>query len=254
MTEILMYVFISGKLLSRSHKVAYTLLNRPLVKGNGGGECLKHGDRVALVYPNSDPLNFLCSFYGCIYAGIVPVPIEVPLTRRDAGSQQIGFLLGSCGVQVALTSDVCLKGLPKTATGDVVAFKGWPKLHWFVTEHLPKTPKDWCPPPHIGEDTPSYIEYTTDKDGSVMGVSVSRIAMLNQCRALTQACNYTEGDTMVCVLDFKRETGLWHSVLTSILNGMHVIYIPYALMKVNPASWMQMITKYRGDILLSFRF
>lgn len=239
-------VFFSGKLLSRSHKVAYTLLNRPLVKGNGGGECLKHGDRVALVYPNSDPLNFLCSFYGCIFAGIVPVPIEVPLTRRDAGSQQIGFLLGSCGVQVALTSDVCLKGLPKTATGDVVAFKGWPKLHWFVTEHLPKTPKDWCPPPHIGEDTPSYIEYTTDKEGSVMGVSVSRTAMLNQCRALSQSCNYTEGDTMVCVLDFKRETGLWHSVLTSILNGMHVIYIPYALMKVNPASWMQMITKYRG--------
>ncbi|XP_060875972.1 disco-interacting protein 2 isoform X1 [Metopolophium dirhodum] len=237
-----------GKLLSRSHKVAYTLLNRPLVKGNGGGECLKHGDRVALVYPNSDPLNFLCSFYGCIFAGIVPVPIEVPLTRRDAGSQQIGFLLGSCGVQVALTSDVCLKGLPKTATGDVVAFKGWPKLHWFVTEHLPKTPKDWCPPPHIGEDTPSYIEYTTDKEGSVMGVSVSRTAMLNQCRALSQSCNYTEGDTMVCVLDFKRETGLWHSVLTSILNGMHVIYIPYALMKVNPASWMQMITKYRASV------
>ncbi|XP_050443151.1 disco-interacting protein 2 isoform X2 [Adelges cooleyi] len=237
-----------GKLLSRSHKVAYTLLNRPLVKGNGGGECLKHGDRVALVYPNSDPLNFLCSFYGCLFAGIVPVPIEVPLTRRDAGSQQIGFLLGSCGVQVALTSDACLKGLPKTATGEVVAFKGWPKLHWFVTEHLPKTPKDWCPPPHIGEDSPSYIEYTTDKDGSVMGVSVSRTAMLNQCRALTQACNYTEGDTMVCVLDFKRETGLWHSVLTSILNGMHVIYIPYALMKVNPASWMQMITKYRASV------
>ncbi|XP_050522179.1 disco-interacting protein 2 isoform X3 [Daktulosphaira vitifoliae] len=238
-----------GKLLSRSHKVAYTLLNRPLVKGIGGGECLKHGDRVALVYPNSDPLNFLCSFYGCLFAGIVPVPIEVPLTRRDAGSQQIGFLLGSCGVQVALTSDACLKGMPKTATGEVVAFKGWPKLHWFVTEHLPKTPKDWCPPPHVGDDTAaSYIEYTTDKDGSVMGVSVSRTAMLNQCRALTQACNYTEGDTMVCVLDFKRETGLWHSVLTSILNGMHIIYIPYALMKVNPASWMQMITKYRASV------
>ena len=52
------------------------------------------GDRVALVYPNNDPLGFMCAFYGCIMAGIVPVPIEVPLTRRDAGSQQIGFLLG----------------------------------------------------------------------------------------------------------------------------------------------------------------
>ena len=56
---------------------------------------VKPGDRVALVYPNNDPLSFLCAFYGCVMAGAVPVPIEVPITRRDAGSQQIGFLLGS---------------------------------------------------------------------------------------------------------------------------------------------------------------
>lgn len=38
--------------------------------------------QVALVYPNSDPLSFMCAFYGCVTAGVVPVPIEVPLTRR----------------------------------------------------------------------------------------------------------------------------------------------------------------------------
>uniref|UniRef100_A0A1B6LJF6 AMP-dependent synthetase/ligase domain-containing protein n=1 Tax=Graphocephala atropunctata TaxID=36148 RepID=A0A1B6LJF6_9HEMI len=169
-------------------------------------------------------------------------------TSRSLGSQQIGFLLGSCGIQVALTSEACLKGLPKTAAGEVVAFKGWPRLHWFVTEHLAKTPKDWLPTPRLTDDTPAYIEYTTDKDGSVMGVTVTRSAMLSHCRMLTQSCNYTEGENMVCVLDFKRETGLWHSVLTSVLNGMHVVFIPYALMKVNPASWMQMITKYRASV------
>lgn len=87
-----------GKLLSRSHKIAYTLLNKTLSRA--GDCCLKPGDRIALVYPNNDPISFLCAFYGCLQAGIVPVPIEVPLTRRDAGSQQIGFLLGSCGIQV----------------------------------------------------------------------------------------------------------------------------------------------------------
>ncbi|XP_076764595.1 disco-interacting protein 2 homolog C-like isoform X6 [Xylocopa sonorina] len=235
-----------GKLLSRSHKIAYTLLNKALSRS--GDCCLKPGDRIALVYPNNDPISFMCAFYGCLQAGIVPVPIEVPLTRRDAGSQQIGFLLGSCGIQVALTSEACLKGLPKTAAGEVVAFKGWPKLHWFVTEHLGKTPKDWLPPPRLTDDTPGYIEYTTDKDGSVMGVTVTRSAMLAHCRALTQACGYTEGENAVCVLDFKREVGLWHSTLTSVLNGMHVIFIPYALMKVNPASWMQMITKHRASV------
>lgn len=45
---------------------------------------------------------------------------------QDAGSQQIGFLLGSCGVTVALTSDACHKGLPKSPTGEIPQFKGQP--------------------------------------------------------------------------------------------------------------------------------
>lgn len=77
---------------------------------------------------------------------------------QDAGSQQIGFLLGSCSVSIALTSEACLKGLPKTTAGDVISFKGWPKLYWVVTEHLPRPPKDWSPMPKLTDDTPAYIE------------------------------------------------------------------------------------------------
>ncbi len=66
--------------------------------------------------------------------------------------------MGSCGVAFALTSDACFKGLPKTATGEVVNFKGWPKLFWFITEHLPKPPKEWVPPPRLTDDTPAYVE------------------------------------------------------------------------------------------------
>lgn len=36
----------------------------------------------------------------------------------------MGFLLGSCGVGLALTSEICLKGLPKTPTGEILQFKG----------------------------------------------------------------------------------------------------------------------------------
>lgn len=43
---------------------------------------------------------------------------------QDAGGQQIGFLLGSCGIALALTSEICLKGLPKTQNGEIVQFKG----------------------------------------------------------------------------------------------------------------------------------
>ncbi|XP_050691601.1 disco-interacting protein 2 homolog C-like isoform X6 [Eriocheir sinensis] len=236
-----------GKLLSRSQKMAYNLLTR--LGGRGEGTVMP-GDRVALVYPNNDPVSFMCAFYACLQAGLVPVPIEVPLSRRDAGSQQIGFLLGSCGVSVALTSEACFKGIPKTSAGEVVSFKGWPKLTWFITDHLPKPPKDWQTPPRHSDDTAAYIEYCTDKDGSVKGVVVTRTAMLAHCRTLTSACNYTEGEVAVCVLDFKREVGLWHSMLCSVFNGMHVIFIPYSVMKVNPASWMHMITRFKASIAI----
>lgn len=234
-----------GKLLSRTHKIAFNLLNKVGAKGEAG---VKPGDRVALVYPNNDPLSFMCAFYGCLTAGVVPVPIEVPTSKRDAGGESIGFLLGGLGLQVALTSEACYKGLPKTQTGEVVQFKGWPKVQWFVTEHLGKPPKDWNPPPRQTDDAPAYIEYIAAKDGSMMGVTNTRASMLAHARSLTVACNYTEGEVMVCVLDFKRDVGLWHGILVSVFNGMHVIFIPYSLMKVDPASWMKMVTRFKASV------
>ncbi|OXB66920.1 hypothetical protein ASZ78_017048 [Callipepla squamata] len=238
---------LEGKLWTRSMKVAYNILHK---LGTKQEPMVRPGDRVTLVFPNNDPAAFMVAFYGCLLAEVVPVPIEVPLTRKDAGSQQIGFLLGSCGVTVALTSDACHKGLPKSPTGEIPQFKGWPKLLWFVTEskHLSKPPRDWFPHIKDANNDTAYIEYKTCKDGSVLGVTVTRIALLTHCQALTQACGYTEAETIVNVLDFKKDVGLWHGILTSVMNMMHVISIPYSLMKVNPLSWIQKVCQYKAKV------
>uniref|UniRef100_A0A8C0ERH9 Disco interacting protein 2 homolog C n=1 Tax=Bubo bubo TaxID=30461 RepID=A0A8C0ERH9_BUBBB len=242
-----LYILTYGKLWTRSMKVAYNILHK---LGTKQEPMVRPGDRVTLVFPNNDPAAFMVAFYGCLLAEVVPVPIEVPLTRKDAGSQQIGFLLGSCGVTVALTSDACHKGLPKSPTGEIPQFKGWPKLLWFVTEskHLSKPPRDWFPHIKDANNDTAYIEYKTCKDGSVLGVTVTRIALLTHCQALTQACGYTEAETIVNVLDFKKDVGLWHGILTSVMNMMHVISIPYSLMKVNPLSWIQKVCQYKAKV------
>ncbi|XP_057714016.1 disco-interacting protein 2 homolog C-like isoform X2 [Corythoichthys intestinalis] len=236
-----------GKLWSQSVKVAYNLSHK---LGTKQEPLIRPGDRVALVFPNNDPGSFMTAFYGCLLADVIPVPVEVPLTRKDAGGQQIGFLLGSCGVGVALTSDLCHKGLPKSPTGEILQFKGWPKLLWMVTEskNLSKPPRDWFPRiKDTGQDT-AYIEYKTCKDGGVLGVTVTRAAMLAHCQALTQACAYTQAETLVNVLDFKKDVGLWHAVLTSVMNMMHVVSVPYALMKVNPLSWIQKVCQFKAKV------
>ncbi|XP_069383584.1 disco-interacting protein 2 homolog B-A isoform X3 [Paralichthys olivaceus] len=244
-----LYTLTYGKLWSRSLKLAYTLLNK---LGTKTEPVLQPGDRVALVYPNSDPGMFWVAFYGCLLAEVIPVPIEVPLSRQDAGSQQIGFLLGSCGVSLALTSEVCLKGLPKTPNGEIIQFKGWPRMKWVVTDtkYLTKPSKDWQPHiPTANTDT-AYIEYKASKEGTVMGVAVSKISMLTHCQALTQACNYCEGETLVNVLDCKKDMGLWHGVLTSVMNRIHTITVPYAVMKACPMSWVQRVHIHKARVAL----
>uniref|UniRef100_A0A8C1HBL7 Disco-interacting protein 2 homolog Cb n=1 Tax=Cyprinus carpio carpio TaxID=630221 RepID=A0A8C1HBL7_CYPCA len=241
------YTLTYGKLWSKSLKLAYNLLHK---LGSKQEPIIHPGDRVALVYPNNDPAAFMVAFYGCLLAEVVPVPIEVPLTKKDAGSQQIGFLLNSCGVAVALTSDACHKGLPKSASGDVMQFKGWPKLLWVLTDskHLSKPPREWFPLIKDANNDTAYIEYKTCKDGSVLGITVTRMAMLTHCQTLTHTCGYREAETMVNVLDFKKGIGLWHSVHTSVLNMLHVVSVPYALMKVNPLSWIQKVCQYKAKV------
>ncbi|PKU34043.1 hypothetical protein llap_15653 [Limosa lapponica baueri] len=214
------YTLTYGKLWSRSLKLAYTLLNK---LGTKNEPVLKPGDRVALVYPNNDPVMFMVAFYGCLLAEVIPVPIEVPLTRKGTDSM------------VTLPSDRC-----------------WPRLKWVVTDskYLSKSPKDWQPNISAAGTEPAYIEYKTSKEGSVMGVTVSRIAMLSHCQALSQACNYSEGETIVNVLDFKKDAGLWHGILTNVMNKLHTISVPYSVMKTCPLSWVQRVHAHKAKVAL----
>lgn len=75
-------IFVA-KLLSRSTKLAHYLVHKLHSQSSSGKvPALKPGDRVALVYPNNDPINFSIAFYACLMAGLLPVAIEVPLSKR----------------------------------------------------------------------------------------------------------------------------------------------------------------------------
>jgi acyl-CoA synthetase (AMP-forming)/AMP-acid ligase II len=134
-----------------------------------------------------------------------------------------------------------------THTNEIIAFKGWPNLIWFITEHLTKPSKDWL----INElarssyeTTPAYIEYTSVKDGSIVGVTINYEQFFVHTQTLVNACKYSSSDITLCCVDFKRQIGLWHTIHANILSGMQIIYIPTAILKSQPSSWLLSITKY----------
>lgn len=110
------------------------------------------------MFPNNDPIGFSVAFCGVLMAGLVALPIDVPLVKRDAGCQNLGFLLGHVGATTVLTSETCYKGLPKNPNTETVEFKGWPRLNWIVIENLSKTPKEWTPPNRLTPTSTAYIE------------------------------------------------------------------------------------------------
>ena len=52
----------------------------------------------------------------------------------------------------------------------------------------PSSPLLSPPPP------PPHTQYSSAKDGSALGVAVTRTALLTHCRSLTTACLYREGE------------------------------------------------------------
>ena len=59
------------------------------------------------------------------------------------------------------------------------------------------------------------------------------------------------GETLVNVLDCKKDMGLWHGVLTSVMNRIHTITVPYAVMKACPMSWVQRVHIHKGKATVS---
>lgn len=100
-----------------------------------------HSLRGSFLKAITPQLNLLRSWFAQLFEKVNFLFLFVP---QDAGSQQIGFLLGSCGVTLALTTDACQKGLPKAQTGEVATFKGTPRsifilavcLYWCICFEL----------------------------------------------------------------------------------------------------------------------
>ena len=56
----------------------------------GGGKLVQPGDRVALVFRPDEAAQFATAFYGCIFAAVIPVAIEPPVTREVGAS--VGYM------------------------------------------------------------------------------------------------------------------------------------------------------------------
>ncbi|PAA75411.1 hypothetical protein BOX15_Mlig027150g1 [Macrostomum lignano] len=233
-----------AKLYSSSRRLAYYLLNKV---GHKGSSSLKPGDRAALLLPASDVCTLATAFAACQLAGVVPVPVEPPPTA----TAETGQMLAALEARAVLTSESFYRQLKTQSQHEPPSYPGWPSgLHWILADAqgLTKPAKDWRPP-QSGQQSQqqplAYAECGPARDGSARAVCISRVALLSHGKALCSALGYGKGDTAVCLLDPRRDVGLWHGLVASMLAGLHVYFVPYSLMKSDSLAWLRLVAKQR---------
>ncbi|KAJ5204964.1 uncharacterized protein N7498_005843 [Penicillium cinerascens] len=232
------------KLASRAEKVAQVIRD----KSN-----LYRGDRVALIYRDTEVIEFAVALMGCFIAGVVAVPIN---SLDDY--QSLNLVLTSTQAHLALTTENNLKGFQRDITAQKL---NWPRgVEWWKTNEFgsfhPKRKDDT--PPLVVPDL-AYIEFARAPTGDMRGVVMSHRTIMHQMACLSamvstvpndsNARQYAaKGETIISYLDPRQGIGMILGVLLTVYGGHTTVYHEDRAVET-PGLYAHLITKYRATIM-----
>src|ERR1700677_3260580 len=137
-------------------------------------------DRLLLAYPPG--LEMICAFFGCVRAGLIPVPVYPPSSRgfqsalykmvHIAKDCQAAGILTSKDYHASLKTNLTRSGV---SASDVDYISGLP---WIVTEDFVDTISD---EPFFGSSEILFLQYTSGSTMEPKGVMVSHENILQTC-------------------------------------------------------------------------
>ncbi|RAL16701.1 putative AMP binding domain protein [Aspergillus homomorphus CBS 101889] len=230
------------KLASRAEKVAQVIRD----KSN-----LYRGDRVALIYRDSEIIEFAVALMGCFIAGVVAVPIN---SLEDY--QSLNLILTSTQAHLALTTENNLKSFQRDITTQKL---NWPRgVEWWKTNEFgsfhPKKKDDT--PPLVVPDL-AYIEFSRAPTGDLRGVVMSHRTIMHQMACLgaivstvpaSSSAAKQRGETLISYLDPRQGIGMILGVLLTVYGGHTTVWLEDRAVEM-PGLYAHLITKYRATLM-----
>src|SRR5271167_4885514 len=144
------------------------------------------GDRLLLAYPPG--LEMICAFFGCVRAGLIPVPVYPPSSRgfqsalykmvHIAKDCQAAGILTSKDYHASLKTNLTRSGVSASGV-DVDYISGLP---WIVTEDFVDPISDGpFDGPFIDTSKVLFLQYTSGSTMEPKGVMVTHENILETC-------------------------------------------------------------------------
>jgi acyl-CoA synthetase (AMP-forming)/AMP-acid ligase II len=215
-----------ARLLDRARQIAALLQTR-----------CQQGDRVLLLYPAG--LEYLCAFFGCLYAGMIAVPAYPPNNPRLAA--RLAAVAHDSGASLALTTTSELHELgPRSAMAAPLS-----DLHWLATDTELAGWEHMAARPALGRVDIAFLQYTSGSTGTPKGVMVTHGNLLSNLRAIALHMQFCATDRHLSWLPPYHDMGMIGAMLGSFAAGVQLDFMmPMAFLR-KPERWLREISRRR---------
>jgi amino acid adenylation domain-containing protein len=196
------------------------------------------GQRALLLFPSG--IDYISAFFGCLYAGIVAVPLYPPRLNRSL--QRLNSIIADATPTLALTSS----GLFPKIKSILPDSSSLSSLDWYTTDTITDHTKESSNLTVINDETIAFLQYTSGSTSTPKGVILSHENLMHNQRLIERAFDQSTGSTIVSWLPLFHDMGLIGNVLQPIYTGSHCVLMSPTSFLISPWRWLDAISKYRA--------
>jgi len=231
------YTFVNP-LSNKTYSISYReLYIRSLAVACALRSHLKPGDRALLLYPAG--IDFIITFFACIYSGIIAVPIYPP--RGNNKFSRLVSVLKDSEPAALLTIASSLQAV-KEGLKDLVSLD---HILYLATDLI--TDEDiYVNTIDVPDESIALLQYTSGSTGSPKGVIVSHQNISHNSACIQKAFQLDETSISVSWLPHFHDMGLIDGIIQPLYSGFHgVLLAPETFVK-KPIIWLQLISKFKA--------
>ncbi|MER6957551.1 MupA/Atu3671 family FMN-dependent luciferase-like monooxygenase [Streptomyces sp. NPDC000618] len=229
--------------LERDHEVSWSYGELDL-RAREIGATLRRtcvpGDRVVLILPPG--LDYVASFFACLYAGVVAVPVYPPHGSSAVRSlSRLEAIVADARPSAALTTGAIAQQRDAFVESNPILGT----LRWIGvdTDVAPET--DWQPSP-ASPDALAFLQYTSGSTGTPKGVMVSHGNLLHNGADIERFFELTPDSKTVIWLPPYHDMGLIGGILQPLYTGYPTVLMPPMRFAAEPLRWLQTIAEHRA--------
>jgi acyl-CoA synthetase (AMP-forming)/AMP-acid ligase II len=196
-----------------------------------------------------DNYSFLLGFFAAAWAGLIPVPLAPPTSRKYLQSYlkrlQTLFETASCDVViVSKTLKAVLRKLPEQ-----------PPQRMLDISELKAKELVYCEPYDSSPDSIAFLQFSSGSTSLPKGAEVRNSNLLANIQCISEKLGFdSKSDVAVSWLPLFHDMGLIGMVLAGLSRGVPLCSIPPMSFIKNPLIWLKTISDYQGSFSFAPNF